>query len=684
MKKFIVILVLLCSVTAFGAALYTLPSVGDIDTWGTNLNAYLNAVKVGVNVVEYGAVGDGTTDDETAIEQAIAAAAINGGIVFFPSTGNAYKFLTAITVPSNVTLQFEPGASIMGDGSSVLTINGRITDIQHQIFQSTMTVAGLSRANTAWWGAVGDGDSNSAATNATAIQAAIDSLVDTGILLIPTDTDDMYFDTGIVFNVPKGTFDSQVDLIYTSDTGAAWTVGTGAAGGYIEYVTGRIKTLSRSTQDWTDTVSGFRWDGSRSSSVQISRISDFTYNIELASTNLNNNYHNTLYTGYSQDAKIHVYFNGGEGRMNRNSFYGPKCSDSGNGASYVGTYGIYMPRELTSQTNSCKFYDLAFEWTTDRVMTNNIYCGGEYNSFFSPSLIDGSCADVRFRFHASTGTNIVTLAYSASTTYYDASELNNIIAIDYMIFNGVKIHRGTDYDSNYHTYSAGDRWMNNEYDAITDSEGKIALTAGSFFPAITQTASTTNGSAEVTISAEPSSLYVGMYIDIAGVTGPFQIIERDCLTDSITLDATADATVATGAITVHEPTFADGLKEKTGMTLLSSTTVAMGANNTKAVLYTVPAGKSCIVRYVVVRGLSAATACAADNDFGIGVAASGWKDTVDLSTVDATDDYYVVTPTDNTRIEAVYVAADAFGIQTDIGSAGSAVNATVEIFGYLF
>ena len=120
-----------------------------------------------------------------------------------------------------------------------------------------------------------------------------------------------------------------------------------------------------------------------------------------------------------------------------------------------------------------------------------------------------------------------------------------------------------------------------------------------------------------------------------------------------------------------------------GLGLLSSTTVAMGTNNTKANLYTVPDGMVCIVRFVVVRGLSAAVACANDNDFGIGSPAAGWKDTVDLSAVDATDDYYVVTPTDNTRVEAIYVAADVFGIQTDVGSGASAVNATVEVFGYL-
>lgn len=125
-----------------------------------------------------------------------------------------------------------------------------------------------------------------------------------------------------------------------------------------------------------------------------------------------------------------------------------------------------------------------------------------------------------------------------------------------------------------------------------------------------------------------------------------------------------------------------GLKEQTGVTLLSRTTgVPMGTNNTKANLFTFP--KPGIVTRVVIRNLSGAVACGTDNDFGAGATAAGWKDTVNLSTVDATDDYYQVTA-DDVRIEAVFAAADIFGIQTDVQSDASAVTATVEVYGILF
>lgn len=120
------------------------------------------------------------------------------------------------------------------------------------------------------------------------------------------------------------------------------------------------------------------------------------------------------------------------------------------------------------------------------------------------------------------------------------------------------------------------------------------------------------------------------------------------------------------------------------ISLLSSTVVAMGTDNTKADLYTVPVGKSCIVTRVIIHSLDGAVALGSDFDFGIGSPAAGWKDTVNLSTVDDTGDYFIIVPTENTRIEAVYVAADVFGIQTDVSSDGNAVNATVDVFGYIF
>lgn len=60
------------------------------------------------NVLDYGAVGDGTTNSTTAIQAAITAAAVGGGAVYLPA--GDYK-LTA-------TLQIPYGVSIFGDGAT--------------------------------------------------------------------------------------------------------------------------------------------------------------------------------------------------------------------------------------------------------------------------------------------------------------------------------------------------------------------------------------------------------------------------------------------------------------------------------------------------------------------------------------------------------------------------------------
>jgi hypothetical protein len=69
------------------------------------------------NVLDHGAVGDGTTNDTTAIQAAIAAAQINpagtafsaGGRVLVPASLNPY-IISQLTLPSGVQLDVQPGA----------------------------------------------------------------------------------------------------------------------------------------------------------------------------------------------------------------------------------------------------------------------------------------------------------------------------------------------------------------------------------------------------------------------------------------------------------------------------------------------------------------------------------------------------------------------------------------------
>ena len=69
-----------------------------------------------VNVKNYGAKGDGTTNDSDAITAAINDIKTTGGTVFFPK--GTYIILSQITLPSNVTIKGIKGESIIKASSS--------------------------------------------------------------------------------------------------------------------------------------------------------------------------------------------------------------------------------------------------------------------------------------------------------------------------------------------------------------------------------------------------------------------------------------------------------------------------------------------------------------------------------------------------------------------------------------
>jgi hypothetical protein len=70
------------------------------------------------NVMFYGAVGNGTTDDTSAIQSAVTAAAAVGGIVFAPA--GSYKITSQIEFSGSVSLVGEgPKTADTGDGATV-------------------------------------------------------------------------------------------------------------------------------------------------------------------------------------------------------------------------------------------------------------------------------------------------------------------------------------------------------------------------------------------------------------------------------------------------------------------------------------------------------------------------------------------------------------------------------------
>jgi hypothetical protein len=79
--------------------------------------SFQNASKLNgiVSVLQFGAVGDGVTDDTTAIQAALNAAGAAGGLeVYLPATGSAYKITDTLVLPNGVCLRGVAGKNFAG------------------------------------------------------------------------------------------------------------------------------------------------------------------------------------------------------------------------------------------------------------------------------------------------------------------------------------------------------------------------------------------------------------------------------------------------------------------------------------------------------------------------------------------------------------------------------------------
>lgn len=121
----------------------------DLVTWSiANINPIF------FNVKNFGAIGNGSADDSTAILSAFTTAS-SGGIIYFPA--GQYRISSNITFPAGVTHKFAPGAKLAPDSTKVITFSGTIdADPQSQIFigagSISFTIGSQDHVHAGWWG----------------------------------------------------------------------------------------------------------------------------------------------------------------------------------------------------------------------------------------------------------------------------------------------------------------------------------------------------------------------------------------------------------------------------------------------------------------------------------------------------------------------------------------------------
>jgi len=112
-----------------------------------------NDTKHYVTMVDYGARGDGVTDDSGAFNKAIAAASV-GDTIYVPR--GTYLLSNSVTIASGTEVEFESGALLSIASGKVFTVSGTLRAGVYQIFSGSGTVlladGAVSEIHPAWWG----------------------------------------------------------------------------------------------------------------------------------------------------------------------------------------------------------------------------------------------------------------------------------------------------------------------------------------------------------------------------------------------------------------------------------------------------------------------------------------------------------------------------------------------------
>jgi hypothetical protein len=363
-------------------------STGSSTAVPENLYSHIEKIGhgMGYDAISWGAVGNGSTDDHSAIQDmidAIVAGGTNEAIVF--STGT-YKIEATMSIPAVVSLSFQDGAMLQIEAGYTVTILGNFSGM-NQLFSGAGTVSftgnhHIKEVYPEWWGAVADGTTD----DKVAIQSAADAAwTCQGMLYLKNG--DGYAISGTVTIPVLIDMDQNAPIYYSGSANEAALIINGTS------VPVRLTGLHvvRNTLSWaSESTIGIQIVGVFRSHIEIVYVQGFTIGVQFKSTNLNRPIGwNSIYFGEVASCKYSVDIVSTEtGWCNENIFYNVTCETRTVTGLPTTTsiYGIRLTSTGGGYANNNVFYKPCFELGSHEDNPETVCIVGEYagnNSFFN-------------------------------------------------------------------------------------------------------------------------------------------------------------------------------------------------------------------------------------------------------------------------------------------------------------